>query len=205
MTIRITIEVQTPEEAHELLNRIDSSSSAPSKPTVASAPNTSSESTGSPSTDSTSSDLLISAAVQKFADENGVDVTAVEGTGKDGRITKTDVKKAIAAAPEPEPGTDEPDPFGDDDSDDDFDDPFGDEEEAPPTKEGVRNALQTYQIKLKEKGISKGRDEGEAGKIAQDTARKLLRKVGGVDNLAALPESKYGTVIERAQAAIAKL
>lgn len=40
-------------------------------------------------------ELLISEAVAEFAKENGIDVTKVVGTGKDGRINKSDIEAAI--------------------------------------------------------------------------------------------------------------
>lgn len=40
-------------------------------------------------------ELLISDAVAEFAKENGIDVTKVVGTGKDGRINKSDIEAAI--------------------------------------------------------------------------------------------------------------
>lgn len=40
-------------------------------------------------------DLLISDAVAAFAKENGIDPTKVVGTGKDGRINKSDIEAAI--------------------------------------------------------------------------------------------------------------
>lgn len=43
------------------------------------------------------SELLISDAVAEFAKENGVDVYKVVGTGKDGRINKSDIESAIKA------------------------------------------------------------------------------------------------------------
>lgn len=42
-------------------------------------------------------ELLISDAVAAFAEENGIDVTKVTGTGKDGRINKSDIEAAIKA------------------------------------------------------------------------------------------------------------
>jgi 2-oxoglutarate dehydrogenase E2 component (dihydrolipoamide succinyltransferase) len=47
-----------------------------------------------------------SPAARKLADEQGIDIGAIGGTGKDGRITKDDVTRAVAdrqAAPAPEP------------------------------------------------------------------------------------------------------
>lgn len=42
-------------------------------------------------------DLLVSEAVMVFAQENGVDISKVVGTGKDGRVKKADVEAVIAA------------------------------------------------------------------------------------------------------------
>lgn len=39
---------------------------------------------------------LVSDAIAEFAKENGVDLSKVIGTGKDGRIKKSDVEAAIA-------------------------------------------------------------------------------------------------------------
>lgn len=43
------------------------------------------------------SELLISDAVAEFAKENGIDVSKIAGTGKDGRINKSDIEAAIKA------------------------------------------------------------------------------------------------------------
>ena len=40
-------------------------------------------------------ELLISDAVAQFAKDNDIDVTKVVGTGKDGRINKSDIEAAI--------------------------------------------------------------------------------------------------------------
>lgn len=42
-------------------------------------------------------DLLISDNVAAFAKENGIDIKTVVGTGKDGRINKSDIEAAIKA------------------------------------------------------------------------------------------------------------
>lgn len=42
-------------------------------------------------------DLLISDNVALFAKENGIDTKTVVGTGKDGRINKSDIEAAIKA------------------------------------------------------------------------------------------------------------
>ncbi|MCZ0935504.1 MAG: E3 binding domain-containing protein [Gemmatimonadetes bacterium] len=39
----------------------------------------------------------ITPVARKLAEEHGLDLGAIEGTGKDGRILKSDVDKAIAA------------------------------------------------------------------------------------------------------------
>lgn len=39
----------------------------------------------------------VSAAILEFAKENGVDIETVVGTGKDGRIKKSDIEAVIAA------------------------------------------------------------------------------------------------------------
>lgn len=41
--------------------------------------------------------LLVSEYVRDYAVESGVDLNSIEGTGKDGRITKRDVESAIEA------------------------------------------------------------------------------------------------------------
>lgn len=40
-------------------------------------------------------EVLISEAVALFAKENGIDIAKVIGTGKDGRINKSDIEAAI--------------------------------------------------------------------------------------------------------------
>ncbi|MCP4424273.1 MAG: hypothetical protein GY803_07280 [Chloroflexi bacterium] len=44
----------------------------------------------------------------KLADEHGIDLATIKGTGADGRITKRDVETAVAAIDEPEPKVNEP-------------------------------------------------------------------------------------------------
>ena len=43
-----------------------------------------------------SKDRIASPAAKKMADENEIDVTSIEGTGKGGRVTKEDILKAVA-------------------------------------------------------------------------------------------------------------
>ena len=43
-----------------------------------------------------SKDRIASPAAKKMADENEIDVTGIEGTGKGGRVTKEDILKAVA-------------------------------------------------------------------------------------------------------------
>ncbi|MGP4842535.1 2-oxoglutarate dehydrogenase complex dihydrolipoyllysine-residue succinyltransferase [Marinobacter sp. 1Y8] len=56
-------------------------------------PASSAESSGK--SDSAESSAILSPAARKLADENDVDPNAVKGSGKDGRVTKEDVQKAI--------------------------------------------------------------------------------------------------------------
>jgi pyruvate/2-oxoglutarate dehydrogenase complex dihydrolipoamide acyltransferase (E2) component len=42
-------------------------------------------------------EILISDAVAAFAEEHGVDIKTVTGTGKDGRINKSDIEAIIKA------------------------------------------------------------------------------------------------------------
>ncbi|WP_111496376.1 MULTISPECIES: 2-oxoglutarate dehydrogenase complex dihydrolipoyllysine-residue succinyltransferase [Marinobacter] len=46
-------------------------------------------------------EAILSPAARKLADENGVDPNAVQGTGKDGRVTKEDVQKHIDSGSKP--------------------------------------------------------------------------------------------------------
>ena len=62
------------------------------------------------------SDVLRSPATRRLVAEHGVDVTAIEGSGRDGRVTRADVEAAVAApppspaAPVPAPGPSAPPP-----------------------------------------------------------------------------------------------
>jgi pyruvate/2-oxoglutarate dehydrogenase complex dihydrolipoamide acyltransferase (E2) component len=45
-------------------------------------------------------ELLISDSVREYAQENGIDPETVTGTGKDGRVLKSDIQDAIQAKKE---------------------------------------------------------------------------------------------------------
>ena len=47
--------------------------------------------------------VRVSPLAQKIADEKGIDLTTIRGTGPDGRIIKRDVLEAISRIPKPEP------------------------------------------------------------------------------------------------------
>ncbi len=55
-------------------------------------------------------ETLVSPAARKMAEENRIDVTSIEGTGKGGRVTKEDVLKAVAAAQKQMPKPSSPAP-----------------------------------------------------------------------------------------------
>ncbi|MFT5468595.1 MAG: 2-oxoglutarate dehydrogenase E2 component (dihydrolipoamide succinyltransferase) [Verrucomicrobiales bacterium] len=57
----------------------------------------------SPQPEVASEQILIAPTVQKLAEENGLDLHRIKGTGAKSRITKADVEDAIAAEPEPVP------------------------------------------------------------------------------------------------------
>lgn len=52
---------------------------------------------GKPTAPAIDDEPLVSEAVAEFAKEHGVDIEKVVGTGKDGRIKKSDVEAIIAA------------------------------------------------------------------------------------------------------------
>jgi len=55
--------------------------------------------------DSEALEQMTSPAAKKLAEENNIDLAAIQGSGKGGRITKEDVLKAVAALEQPEPVT----------------------------------------------------------------------------------------------------
>ena len=56
-----------------------------------------------PASESEAPEQTTSPAARKLAEENGIDLTAIKGSGKGGRITKEDVLKAVAALEQPKP------------------------------------------------------------------------------------------------------
>lgn len=203
VSIKITLEVQTTAEAKALLDRLSDSTAPVSATSV------------EPSTGGNNhTEAPVSAAVQQFADENGVDLSSLTGSGKDGRITKGDVKAEIKRQTPVIHAEEEDDPFDPSPAvapapapvEEDDDDPFSlDEEEEPEeyTKEDVRKYLVEYQTLLKAKFVEKGRDEVDASKAAQERARAVLTPYA--ETLGALDESKYAAVVEAAKKNLAKL
>lgn len=197
MGIKITFEVETTEQALALLSVVHGQG-VPSVEMTAPA-----VATPSPTGPASGSEIKASASVVAYAEENDVDLTEVEGTGKNGRITKADVTAAIKAAAVPEPEPEEPEE--EEEEEDDEDDIFGaddDEEDELVTKDTVRAALIEYQTKLKAK-YAKKMDDADAGKRAQQKARKLLSNYA--ETLRALEESKYTEVVAAAKKAIKEL
>lgn len=176
----------------------------PSEETSNPAPDTS----ASESENTSSDEVLVSDAVREFAEQHDIDVTAIEGTGKKGRILKSDVAAAIE-----QKEIDEADAEGDEDDDDDIDALLGldddedddDLDDAGYTLDDVREALKSYQIAAKSKLLASGKSEAKAKTSAIEVARKLLKKVGGTEKLAGLGEEKFEAVVNAANTAAAKL
>jgi len=212
VSIKITFEVETPEEGARLLQRLGATSSKKisqedTSAATTAAPAAEETSSESPDTSTPSSEpeLLISAAVKKYAAENSVDPSTVEGTGKEGRILKKDITAAIESAAEPEPGDNvsgSPELPSEADEDDDlFGDLEDDEDEEPAvTKEDVRKAMVSLQTAIREKYVANGDELEEAKKKAINTARKVLKKISGSDTLGGIDEDKYADVVAQANA-----
>jgi pyruvate/2-oxoglutarate dehydrogenase complex dihydrolipoamide acyltransferase (E2) component len=219
--IKITFEVDSVRTAQHILEKVSAPNvSATTQPAVAepateSAPKASapskpatgagrSEDSQDTPTQSEETKVLISDAVQKYADEHGIDVTQIEGSGKQGRVIKSDVAKAIQEKADEE----EEEEFGDDDDDFDLldDDDDDEEPEAPTfTLDDVREALKSFQIAAKNKLLKKGKDEAEAKSKAINAARKLLSDTAGTDKLGAVKEEQFGDVVDAAVVATAKV
>lgn len=204
MSIKITFEVETPEEGARLLQRLGATSSKKisqedTSAATTAAPAAEETSSESPNTSTPSSEpeLLISAAVKKYAAENSVDPSTVEGTGKEGRILKKDITAAIEQT-EDEPEVEEDDDLGVEEDDDLFGDLEDDEPAA--TKEDVRKAMVALQTAIREKYIANGDEEDEAKKKAINTARKVLKQISGSETLGGIDEDKYADVVAKANA-----
>ncbi|MDX1490030.1 MAG: 2-oxoglutarate dehydrogenase complex dihydrolipoyllysine-residue succinyltransferase [Pseudohongiellaceae bacterium] len=85
--------------SNEVIATVEAGAAATAEPAPAAAePETTKVAAPSPSA-TESSEPLLSPAAKKIAEENGVNIAAVKGTGKDGRITKEDVVAHIANPP----------------------------------------------------------------------------------------------------------
>ena len=197
MTIQLTITAQTPEQALEILTRLSPTSVAPqiSGPAIVDAPPVAESTPSSPSPvtvgdspETGNGSLLVSAPVKAYAEENGIDLHALTGSGKNGRITKKDVTEAIKAA--------EPEVLDFEDDQDDFG--FA---EPDATIENVRTALKNYQTALNQSLLDDGESEEDARRGAIDKARGLLLEVSGLKSLAGLEQSKYADVVTAADKA----
>ncbi len=141
--------------------------------------------------------IPISAVVRKLITEHSLIPGDIVGTGKGGRILKTDVQAHLdALAPEIDD-----DPFGADAPTTAAveEDPFAIDPPAPvveqPTIENVREALVNYQTATRDAYIAEGQPKGEAQQKAMHVARALLTDISGVSTLGALPEDKYAAVV----------
>ncbi len=84
----------------------DFSPSEPLSPPLSPAPTSPAPTSPAPTSPVARSDdgLVLSPVVRKLLHENGIDPTAVQGTGLGGRITRGDVESAIASEPRVDPG-----------------------------------------------------------------------------------------------------
>jgi 2-oxoglutarate dehydrogenase E2 component (dihydrolipoamide succinyltransferase) len=119
ISIRVAVDEEV--EIGQVVAEIDESASASPKSegesesadTGAAAPSTEAEpKTPAPSPSTSAEGRALSPAARKAAEETGVDVSAIDGSGKDGRVTKGDILEAAQAepAPKPEPKTLSPSP-----------------------------------------------------------------------------------------------
>ncbi|GGK06192.1 2-oxoglutarate dehydrogenase complex dihydrolipoyllysine-residue succinyltransferase [Pseudomonas matsuisoli] len=85
----------------ELLGKLDegaTASAAPAAAPAAEAPAASSSAPAqAPAGEAAGEDAILSPAARKIAEENGINVASLRGTGKDGRVTKEDVVAAVEA------------------------------------------------------------------------------------------------------------
>lgn len=211
MEIQITVTARSPEEAQELVSRLSSSSTPADTGATTAGATTAGATAPDAGASAETNDVVIADTVRKYAEENGVDLDNVTGTGKNGRILKKDVTAAI---PEPEADDDEfdfdepEDPVVSDDDDFDFN---LDDDDAPTgtpkvTSEDVRAAIIKFQTTVREKCIAKGLDEGAAKAKSMEVARDLLSKAsGGAATLGEIKESQFADVLEKIGKAQAKL
>jgi 2-oxoglutarate dehydrogenase E2 component (dihydrolipoamide succinyltransferase) len=92
--------------SQELIGRIEAGAQASAAPKAAAAP-------AAAVSEASSADSAANPAAKKLADEQGVDLANVQGTGKDGRILKEDVQNALknqSAAPKTAPQATAPAP-----------------------------------------------------------------------------------------------
>lgn len=92
--------------SQELIGRIEAGAQASAAPKAAAAP-------AAAVSEASSADAAANPAAKKLADEQGVDLANVQGTGKDGRILKEDVQNALknqSAAPKTAPQATAPAP-----------------------------------------------------------------------------------------------
>lgn len=78
--------------SQELIGRIEAGAKASAAPKTAAAP-------AAAVSEASSADAAANPAAKKLADEQGIDLANVQGTGKDGRILKEDVQNALKNQP----------------------------------------------------------------------------------------------------------
>ncbi len=200
MTVRLTFELNSPEEASRILDLLNPNRPTTAAPVLTSVPVAEIPPAITPIPEvqpgtaelAAASTPVASAAVLQLLAESNLDGSEITGSGKGGRLTKADVTAYLKA--NTPPAAPEVDPFA-------LDDPPP--APAAATKEQVREALVTYQTAVKNSLIAGGKPEAEAGPEAMETARGLLSKIsGGAATLGALPEASYGAIVLAATAAL---